>query len=92
MSRIEKLVNAQTKRPDPDKVVSRHQYQRDPQSGSGNCWCGRHEGHRMHRWSDPRDVFVPCLSCEESRHDDCERECPDGRVCTCWTCFRRWTD
>jgi hypothetical protein len=53
--RIESLVNAQPKRPDPDEVVSRHQYQRDPHSGAGNCWCGRHEGHRMHQWSDPRD-------------------------------------
>ena len=26
-----------------------HAYQCDPQSGAGNCVCGRHEGHKLHR-------------------------------------------
>lgn len=29
-------------------VLVRHPYQRDPQSGSGNCWCGRHQGSTLH--------------------------------------------
>lgn len=29
-------------------VLVRHPYQRDPQSGSGNCWCGRHAAAVLH--------------------------------------------
>lgn len=25
-----------------------HPYQRDPQSGAGNCVCGRHDKHPLH--------------------------------------------
>ena len=31
-----------------DGGILAHPYQRDPQSGAGNCICGRHEGHRLH--------------------------------------------
>ena len=58
MNRLEKLLDARPPRPNPYEAVSRHQYRRDSQSGAGNCWCGRHEGHRMHQWSDPRDDEV----------------------------------
>jgi hypothetical protein len=26
----------------------RHPYDRDPGSGSGNCWCGYHQSHVIH--------------------------------------------
>lgn len=29
-------------------VLVRHPYDRHPQSGSGNCWCGRHIGASLH--------------------------------------------
>jgi hypothetical protein len=29
-------------------VLVRHPYDRDPASGSGNCWCGRHAGASLH--------------------------------------------
>lgn len=29
-------------------VIVRHPYDRDPASGSGNCWCGRHQGSSLH--------------------------------------------
>ena len=30
-------------------TIQHHPYQRDPQSGAGNCVCGRHDGHDIHR-------------------------------------------
>lgn len=32
-----------------DGKVQRHQHVPDPQSGAGNCVCGRHGGHVMHQ-------------------------------------------
>lgn len=29
-------------------VLVRHPYQRDPYSGAGNCWCGRHARSSLH--------------------------------------------
>lgn len=29
-------------------VLVRHPYERDPQSGSGNCWCGRAATAQLH--------------------------------------------
>lgn len=29
-------------------VLARHPYDCDPQSGAGNCWCGRHRGASIH--------------------------------------------
>lgn len=28
--------------------ISRHLYDADPASGSGNCWCGRDQSHKIH--------------------------------------------
>lgn len=28
--------------------IRAHRYERDAQSGAGNCWCGRHEAHQLH--------------------------------------------
>ena len=36
--------------------------------------------------------FTPCAECAKGRHDICNDVLPDGLRCTCWTCFRRWTD
>lgn len=30
-------------------TVARHPYDRDPASGSGNCWCGSHQSATIHR-------------------------------------------
>lgn len=30
-------------------IVAGHPYDRDPASGSGNCWCGRDQSHKLHR-------------------------------------------
>lgn len=30
-------------------VLVAHPYERDPHSGAGNCWCGRHEGSTLHQ-------------------------------------------
>lgn len=30
-------------------VLARHPYDRDPSSGSGNCWCGRDEASSLHQ-------------------------------------------
>lgn len=30
-------------------VIVRHPYRRDPGSGSGNCWCGRHQSSSLHQ-------------------------------------------
>lgn len=29
-------------------LILRHPYESDPFSGAGNCWCGRHEGSKLH--------------------------------------------
>lgn len=29
-------------------IVVRHPYDRHPQSGAGNCWCGDHQGASIH--------------------------------------------
>jgi hypothetical protein len=29
-------------------TVKSHPYERDPHSGAGNCWCGRHLTHPIH--------------------------------------------
>lgn len=29
-------------------ILVRHPYERDPQSGSGNCWCARAESSSLH--------------------------------------------
>lgn len=29
-------------------VLVAHPYERDPHSGAGNCWCGRHQGSNLH--------------------------------------------
>ena len=29
-------------------AILHHPYQADPQSGAGNCVCGRHDGHGIH--------------------------------------------
>jgi hypothetical protein len=40
-------------------MAETHTYERDPQSGAGNCWCGRALEHVMH----PHD-FLPRASDE----------------------------
>jgi hypothetical protein len=30
-------------------VLARHPYDRSPQSGAGNCWCGRDQGASIHQ-------------------------------------------
>ena len=43
-------------------LIMRHPYQRDPGSGAGNCWCGRHQSHSLHdvviepEWAAALDV------------------------------------
>lgn len=32
-----------------DGRIQKHPYQPDPQSGSGNCVCARHDGHTIHQ-------------------------------------------
>lgn len=29
-------------------AVRAHPYERDPQSGAGNCWCGDHQSAKVH--------------------------------------------
>lgn len=57
-------------------VVASHPYDRDPHSGSGNCWCGRHRGERIHH-------VVPTPEVGDRRHQSAarmtDRTIPHGR-------------
>lgn len=30
-------------------IITKHNYERHPNSGAGNCWCGREEFNRLHK-------------------------------------------
>lgn len=41
----------------------RHPYSRDPQSGAGNCACGRQERHKIHPHAFMLPAFVGTTNC-----------------------------
>jgi hypothetical protein len=63
------VVSELTRDPDPAPT---HRYERDPQSGAGNCVCGAAEHHRRH----PHDFWAAA-----SAHSLCVCALPRGAKC-----------
>jgi hypothetical protein len=40
-------------------IIARHPYDRNPNSGSGNCWCGRSMGGTIHEVVMDSDARLP---------------------------------
>lgn len=49
MGTLRRLIAAPLPRAVAPGGLRAHPYARDQHSGAGNCWCGRHEEHQLHR-------------------------------------------